>query len=191
MERLLLRNARYLAQDYLKQQIMKGECVCDATAGNGGDTQLLCELVGDTGTVYAFDIQREALDHTKERLSSLGLEKRAVLFECGHERMREYIFEPLQAVVFNLGWLPGGDHGITTRTGTTLAAFEAAAQLLAPGGLLSVCVYPGHEEGKKELEACEKWFSGLPVRYWTVLQHRFLNAAEYTPQLFLAQKNPL
>ena len=67
--------------------------------------------------------------------------------------MREHVHEAPQAVVFNLGWLPGAAHAVTTRTETTLAAVTAAAELVAPGGIVTVCIYPGHEEGQRELAA--------------------------------------
>ena len=37
-----------------------------------------------------------------------------------------------------------------------VAAVEAACGLLLPGGMVSVCVYPGHEEGTRELRALEE-----------------------------------
>ena len=54
----------------------------------------------------------------------------------------------VDAIVFNLGWLPGAQHAVTTREDTTLAAVAQAVGLLAPGGVLTICIYPGHEEGR-------------------------------------------
>ena len=42
----LLRSARYLAQDALRQSLQPGAHVVDATMGNGHDTCFLAELVG-------------------------------------------------------------------------------------------------------------------------------------------------
>lgn len=50
-------------------------------------------------------------------------------------------------VAFNLGYLPGGDKGIITRSETTLLALEAAKRILMPGGLISLVVYVGHPGG--------------------------------------------
>ena len=188
-ERYVLRNARHLAADYMMRTIRQGDAVVDATMGNGKDTLFLCELVGETGHVYAFDVQRKAVERTRERVKEAGFEARTTLLLAGHETMDEHIKEPVQAVMFNLGWLPGAEHIVTTQTETTLRAVQAALDLIAPGGIVTVCVYPGHEEGTRELEALKKYVSGLSVRMYNVLYHCFVNASSQTPQLFLIRKN--
>lgn len=50
-------------------------------------------------------------------------------------------------IAFNLGYLPGGDKGMITRSETTLLALEAAKRILMPGGLISLVVYVGHPGG--------------------------------------------
>lgn len=188
-ERFVLRNARHLAADYMIRSIREGDRVIDATMGNGKDTLFLCELVGETGHVYAFDVQAEAVERTKERVKEAGYDGRATLLLAGHETMAEHVKEPVQAVIFNLGWLPGAEHIVTTKTETTLAAVRAACNLIAPGGIVTVCVYPGHEEGTRELSALLEYAASLDVRRFNVAHHRFLNASLQTPQLILIQKN--
>lgn len=188
-DRFVLRNARHLAADYMIRTIRSGDVVVDATMGNGKDTLFLCELVGANGHVYAFDVQPEAVERTRERVKEAGFEPRTTLLLAGHETMAEHIREPVQAVMFNLGWLPGAEHIVTTRTETTLKAVGAALELIAPGGIVTVCVYPGHEEGMRELEALKEYVSGLNVRTFNALYHGFVNASSQTPQLFLIQKN--
>jgi hypothetical protein len=51
-------------------------------------------------------------------------------------------------VAFNLGYLPGGDKEIITRSETTLLALEAAKRILIQGGLISIVVYVGHPGGR-------------------------------------------
>ena len=188
-ERFVLRNARHLAADYMIRSIREGDSVIDATMGNGKDTLFLCELVGETGHVYAFDVQEEAVERTKERVKEAGYDGRATPLLAGHETMAEHVKEPVQAVMFNLGWLPGAEHIVTTKTETTLAAVRAACNLIAPGGIVTVCVYPGHEEGTRELSALLEYAALLDVRRFNVAHHRFLNASLQTPQLILIQKN--
>ena len=188
-ERFVLRNARHLAADYMIRTIREGDTVVDATMGNGKDTLSLCELVGENGHVYAFDVQAEAVERTRERVKEAGFDQRSTLLLAGHETMADHIKEPVQAVMFNLGWLPGAEHIVTTRTETTLSAVSAALELIVPGGIVTVCVYPGHEEGARELEALEKYVSGLSVRTFNVLYHSFVNASSQTPRLFLIQRN--
>ena len=188
-ERYVLRNARHLAADYMIRTIREGDTVVDATMGNGKDTLFLCSLVGETGHVHAFDVQREAVERTRERVREAGFEPRATLLLAGHETMAEHVKGPVQAVMFNLGWLPGAEHVVTTKTDTTLKAVSAALELIAPGGIVTICVYPGHEEGTRELEALKAYAAGLSVRTFNVLYHSFANASSQTPRLFLIQRN--
>ena len=174
-------SARLWAQEALCRAVRPGARCVDATLGNGHDCARLCELVGEEGVVYGFDIQPEAVERTRARLEQRGLLSRARLFCAGHETMARLVPGALDAVVFNLGWLPGAPHGITTRADTTLAAVAQAVELLAPGGLLSVCVYPGHEEGRREREALFAWAAALPTCF-DVLLCRYLNRPNDPPE---------
>ena len=188
-EPFVLRNARHLAADYMARIIRPGDSVVDATMGNGKDTLFLAELVGESGHVYAFDVQQEAVARTRERVEEAGFEGRTTLILAGHETMAQHVPQGVSAVMFNLGWLPGAQHIVTTKTETTLVAVEAALSLIAPGGVVTVCIYPGHEEGTRELHALLDYAGRLSVRTYNVLHHHFLNAAQGTPQLILIQKN--
>jgi len=95
---------------------------------------------------------------------------------------------PVQAVVFNLGWLPGGDHSITTRWETTERAVQAALELLKPGGVLVICAYPGHAEGDRERQELTGFLGRLNNRVYNVLRQQFLNAGAGAPECFVVQK---
>gem|GEM_PF-31174 len=183
-----LRSARYLARDILQRTLREGDTAVDATMGNGHDTLFLCGLVGSGGRVYAFDIQAAAAEATRARLAEAGMLDRARLYCTGHEHMAETVRGPVRAVVFNLGWLPGGDHAVTTRVTTTLQAAEQGLGLLSPGGVLTLCAYPGHPEGEREKEALERFFSALPPQKFNVLRHDFLNAGPGAPLCYAIQK---
>ena len=60
----VLRSARWIAADVLHQAVQSGDTVIDATLGNGHDTVMLAELVGEGGHVIGFDIQPDAVDRT-------------------------------------------------------------------------------------------------------------------------------
>ena len=62
----------------------------------------------------------------------------------------------IQAITFNLGYLPKGDKSITTEPATTLAALRSAYDWLARAGVLSILCYRGHPGGKAEEEAVRK-----------------------------------
>lgn len=183
-----LKSARFLARDVLTRALRPGDTAVDATMGNGHDTLLLCQLVGPEGRVYAFDIQEQAVSSTERLLRENGADGRAVLIHAGHERIADYVKEPVHAAVFNLGWLPGGDHSVTTRTGTTLQAVGAALQLLAPGGVATICAYPGHLEGDRERTALKEYVRALSNREYNVLHQQFLNAGPGAPEYFIIQK---
>lgn len=186
----LLRSARYIAADALRQVVQPGDTVVDATLGNGHDTVLLAELVGETGRVIGFDIQPEAVACTEAALREAGLLDRCALHAVGHEHMAAYVHEPVRAVAFNLGWLPGGDKRVTTHWPTTREALTAALALLTPGGVCAVCAYPGHAAGDEERRALIDWLAALRPQAFTALRHCFLNAGPGAPECFIIQKNP-
>ena len=183
-----LKSARYLAREVIGQAVLPGDAAVDATMGNGHDTLMLCEAVGPAGKVYAFDVQEQALAETEKRLKEHGMDGRAVLIRAGHEHMAEYVKEPVRAVMFNLGWLPGGDHDVTTRWETTRQAVESALNLLLPMGVLVICAYPGHAEGEREKRELTAFLSSLSNREYNVLRQQFLNAGPGAPECFVIQK---
>ena len=183
-----LKSARYLAREVILRAVEPGDTVVDATMGNGHDTQMLCETVGPEGRVFAFDVQAQAVEETRKRLREQGLDSRAELILSGHEHMAEYVKGPVKAVMFNLGWLPGGDHEVTTRWETTRTAVESALDLLAPMGVLVICAYPGHAEGEREKQELTAFLGGLDNRRYNVLHQRFLNAGPGAPECFVIQK---
>lgn len=176
-----------LAHYFLRERLKAGDQVVDATCGNGQDTLLLAELVGSDGQVWAFDLQAEALARTGERLAAAGLQERVQLIHSGHERMAEFVSTALQAVVFNLGYLPAGDKSVMTAAATTIVALEQAAKLLKSGGFLLVAVYTGHDEGA-EWQAVQQWAVGLHPHSFNVWQMRQLNRGETAPFLVVAER---
>ena len=183
-----MKSARFLARDALCRAVQPGSTVADATMGNGHDTLFLAEQVGPDGHVYAFDIQESAVESTRKLLESHEVSDRVTLFCRSHADLAEVVPPGLSAVVFNLGWLPGGDHGITTRCTSTEKAVLGALELLKSGGIVTVCAYPGHDEGRRELEMLAGLLSGLSNREYNVLRQSFLNAGPGAPECFIVQK---
>lgn len=144
------------AHDLVATFVKEGDHVIDATVGNGHDARFLAALVGPSGRVDGFDLQPEAIDATRRILADMP---QVVLHCLGHEHLARIVSGPVTAVMFNLGYLPSGDKTVITRPETTLAALEASWDLLKPGGVLSVVVYPGHAGGLEESIAVESWFS--------------------------------
>ncbi len=173
----------------LKEKVRPGDRVADATCGNGHDTLFLARLVGPTGRVWAFDVQQQALAATRQRLTAEGLLDRVEMVHAGHESIVAVVPEQLRAVVFNLGYLPGGDKSFITLSGTTVAALEGAADLLVPGGILVIVAYTGHPGGLEEAQAVEEWASALPRKQWRVWRCSSLNSHLDAPYLVLVEKH--
>lgn len=184
----VLRSARWIAADVLHQVVQSGDTVIDATLGNGHDTVMLAELVGEAGHVIGFDIQADAVERTRQRLTEAGLIDRCELYAEGHQHICERVHAPVKAAVFNLGWLPGGDKSVTTLWETTKTAVSSALSLLVPGGVCTICAYPGHEEGDRERFALMDFLAALRPQEYNVLHHRFLNAGPGAPECFVIQK---
>lgn len=184
-----LKSARHWAEELLRQAVRDGSKVIDATLGNGYDTEWLCGIVGDEGHVYGFDIQKKAVERTVERLEKAGIGHRASLYCTGHQNVKEYVKEEVDAAVFNLGWLPGSDRSVRTMRETTMQAVEGCLELLKEGGLLTICAYPGHDEGREELKALIDWASALDSRKYDAMIRRYLNQPNDPPVLFAIKKN--
>lgn len=183
-----LRSARWLAHEILTSVVNPGDRVIDATAGNGHDTLFLARLTGSDGHVTAFDIQPDAIEHSRILLRDNGMENIVSLICDGHQNMDRYVTEPVRAVMFNLGWLPGGDKSVTTHWETTRAAIEKALGLLEPMGVCTVCAYPGHEEGNREKNELGIFLSGLRPQEFNVLRQTFINAGPGSPECFVIQR---
>ncbi len=149
---------------FVRTHLQAGDIAIDATAGNGHDTCFLAERVGPDGLVFAFDIQRAALNATRARLATRGMEGRARLILADHACLADHLPGPLHsrlgAVLFNLGYLPGGDHALTTRPHTTLAAIAAARAILPPRGVIAITGYRGHAGGEAECRAIDQALQG-------------------------------
>jgi SAM-dependent methyltransferase len=186
----LLRGPVPLSHLLLQRFVHPGDRVVDATCGNGHDTLLLAELVGPRGRVWAFDIQQEALDATAARLVEAGGFDTVGLLHCGHEHMAERCPGPVKAVVFNLGYLPGGDRTVVTRPESTRAGLEQSLEILEPGGIVLTTLYPGHEGGEQERIVLEARLAQLPPAGFHVWRMGQINVPTTAPYVILIQKVP-
>ena len=152
-----------LLHTILRGEIHEGDLAIDATAGNGHDTLFLAQEVGETGKVIAFDIQPAAIEATRKRLEDGGQIDRVSLHQKSHCDIAAHASTgSVKVIIFNLGYLPGADHSLATKTPHTLEALSASIPLLKHGGILAAICYPGHLEGAEESEAVETFFHSLP-----------------------------
>ena len=178
---MLLKNSLIISHELVSKVVQPGDIVVDATMGNGNDTLFLANLVGDTGKVFAFDVQQLALDNTKKRLMDAGLLERAELILDGHQNIGKYVPTGIRAVMFNLGYLPKGDHNIGTKAETTIAAIENSMELLCKEGIVMLVIYYGGDSGFEEKDAVLEYFKTLDCKKYSVLVHDFVNQVNCPP----------
>ena len=176
------------AKELLSSTVSEGDIAIDGTAGNGHDTLFLAELVGDTGQVFAFDVQAQAIQATTERIAQANLSSRVTLIHDGHEHVGRYVQEEVAGAIFNLGYLPGSDHEIVTKGSSTIEAISSLLDLLKVGGLIVLVVYHGHEGGKEEKDELLSFVRQLPQSYVHVLCNQFLNQANDPPFIIALEK---
>lgn len=186
----MLKKPLRFSHEVLKDTIITGDQVVDATVGNGNDTVLLAQLVGPYGKVYGFDIQKEAIEATQNKLILTSQSPQVELIEDGHENIDKYLGneEIISAITFNLGYLPKGDKAITTKPKTTITAIKKSLQYLRKQGIVSIMVYSRHEGGEEEKEAIESFVSQLPQDEYNVLSYKFINQINHPPYLYVIEK---
>ncbi|OWK46742.1 tRNA (mnm(5)s(2)U34)-methyltransferase [Fimbriiglobus ruber] len=177
-----------LAQEAVRGAVRAGNCAIDATAGNGHDTVFLARMVGPAGVVFAVDIQASALSQTASRLSAEGIGN-VTLLQCDHADLVTVIpaayHGRVGAVMFNLGYLPGGGRAFVTKPESTARALRAAITLLRPGGVVTVIAYVGHPGGPNEIAAVESVLKVLEAGY-EVNETRA--QSETAPRLYVIKK---
>lgn len=183
----IVKNNMEINKSLLNKLISNGDVVLDCTVGNGHDTVRLADLVGDEGRVYGFDIQEEALKRAEERLISENLIDRVTLIKDGHENVDKHVTEEVNLAIYNLGYLPGGNKGLTTRKETTIESIEKVLKLLKPGGIISLMVYIGHDKGF-EANGVYEYIKNLDQKKYSVLQFDFINQVNNPPKLYFIEK---
>lgn len=181
-----------LAHHVIRDAVPPGSLVVDATVGNGHDTLVLAERVGDDGLVVGFDVQLTALEATRQRLKAAGMLHRVRLIREGHEHVHQILRvirgRQLHAAMYNLGYLPGSDMKVLTKPQTTVASLQDVTRILAPGGVVTVVVYRGHKGGREESEAVLEWCRSLAPENFLVFEYRTVNRPHVSPHLLMITK---
>lgn len=170
-----------LAHKIWDEYLTKDSVAVDATLGTGRDALYLAERAA---RVYGFDIQKEALEQSRELLRDF---RNVEFIQDSHDRMKEYVQEA-DIIVFNLGYLPRGDQTITTRGETTLEAIRASLDIIRVNGLISIAMYTGHEEGKRESRMVLDYCGSLDPERFHVLRVNLINQKKDPPELVLITK---
>ncbi|MBB6445774.1 tRNA (mnm(5)s(2)U34)-methyltransferase [Bacillus benzoevorans] len=180
------------AKTLLAKAIKPGDAVVDGTLGNGHDAELLCELVGDSGQVFGFDIQETALRNSLKRIEKRDFTDRVTFYQRGHEHIKESIppqyHGKITAAIFNLGYLPGGDKTLVTQPETTISAIEQLLSIMAPEGMIVLVIYHGHPEGAVERDILLQYAGSIDQKKAHVLQYRFINQINNPPFIMAIEK---
>ena len=159
-------------QNKVLEHIFPSSTAVDCTTGNGHDTLFLSK---HANLVHGFDVQKEALAHAKALLDTQGL-KNVTLHHLSHTQLDKIPMTNVDIIMFNFGWLPGSsDKTLTTKKKTSLEALEKACHLITPGGLVTLALYPGHEEGALEARAIEAYASTLDKHTYQAVSYKPLN----------------
>lgn len=186
---MILSNSLAISHELIRKVVQKGDIVVDATMGNGNDTLLLAGLVGDKGRVYSFDIQECALANTSNKLKEAGVSDFVELIKDGHQNIDRYTPKGIRAVMFNLGYLPKGNHSIGTKADTTIEALKKSMELLMVGGIIMMVIYYGGDSGFDEKEAVLEYAKTINCRKYTVLVSDFVNQINCPPIAVCIEKN--
>src|SRR5690625_199429 len=185
----MLKRVIPFAHQLIQEVVRPGESVIDATCGNGHDTVMLSKATGETGKVYAFDVQSKAIEKTKERLATASLNN-VQLIHDGHENVSNYLQEREQVAgaIFNLGYLPGSDKTVITKPTQTIEAIDQIVERLKEGGRIVCVVYYGHPGGEEEKDALFDHFRQFDQKEFDCLQYGFINQENKPPFVLALEK---
>lgn len=187
-ERLMYQVTEW-CRHFMELQIRPGDICIDATMGNGYDTEFLCTLAGEEGQVLAFDIQKTAIERTRKRLQEANVPDNYRLILASHSHMERYAEQDsVSCIVFNFGYLPGGDHALATKPSTSITAVEQGLALLKKGGLISLCIYSGGDTGFEERDAFLSYLKELDSRKYLVILSTYYNRPNHPPIPVLIRK---
>ncbi|WP_432734441.1 class I SAM-dependent methyltransferase [Maridesulfovibrio sp. FT414] len=189
---MIASNILSFAKCILSEVLEPGCIAVDATTGNGYDTVFLSRQVGINGHVFGFDIQEDAISQTEDRLDEECVPVNWTLFNTGHENMLRFIPEEfhgkVNVVMFNLGFLPGSDKSVITKSETTLEAIKASLSILNRGGMLSIAIYAGHPGGDEEDAAVRGFCTSLDYHSFRVIQSEMVNKPGFPIRMIFVSK---
>lgn len=187
MDRIITNAVKYVKK-VIEERIKPNAICIDATMGNGYDTSFMRSFLSEGGYIYAFDIQNQALEATQKRLEASKQFSKVQLIQSGHEDIDKFVKEPVDLVVYNLGYLPKGDKEITTTYDKSLVSLKKAMKLIKKNGLIIMTVYPGHQAGKVELEEISKYLKSINQKHYGVMRVDFYNYINNPPVVFLIER---
>jgi len=185
---MVISNALGLSKEYMDKKMENALVVVDATMGNGFDTLYLRSKLDEKAFLYAFDIQKTAIENTKKRLIENKIYSNIKLINDSHVEFKKYIDKKVDLIVYNLGYLPKGDKNITTLSESTLESIKNGMDILNYEGLIIITIYPGHIEGEKELNVISKFLKSVDQKNFEIMKMEFYNHINNPPVLYIIER---
>ncbi len=182
---MIFNNPSDICDYYINQVLQEGDCAVDATAGNGYDTLKLSNAVGGIGKVYAFDIQQQAIDSARSQAYRYN---NVEFILDSHCNMDQYVSSQVKLMIFNLGYLPGGNHNICTKSHTTIQALTKAVELISPSGVIITVIYSGGDTGFDERKSVLDFMSNINYKHFNTLFFNYINRPNNPPSVCVIQR---
>jgi hypothetical protein len=183
----VIRNAVEFVHYLLQEKVSQADYLVDGTCGNGQDTKYLLSHAKATARILAMDIQQSAIDRTRQRVNDTDCSTQVKVVKDSHENIDQY-FHVVDVALFNLGYLPGGDHQLTTTAQSTIIALQRLLPLLRTGGIVGLVAYPGHPSGFLETKELDDFSIKLSQQQYHVGCFKLLNQVNQPPILYLIEK---
>jgi predicted methyltransferase len=163
-----------------------GDTVVDATLGNGHDALFIASIIGSEGKVVGFDIQKEAVIKSSKKMEEAGFTN-YIFYNESHDKIDEYV-DQARAIIYNLGYLPGGSKEVTTKSDTTLDSIKKSLKILKKPGMISIMFYTGHPGGTEEKDTVLSYVKELDKKEFDVLEFKHINGIKTAPFLLIIYK---
>lgn len=168
--------SHYIIKDFVENK----KVAIDGTLGNGYDTDFLSSLFSK---VYSFDIQEEACKNYENKNK-----ENVRIINDSHHLFNIYVKEKVDCIMYNLGFLPGGNKEITTLHETSIESIKLGLDILNSGGIMTICIYRGHDEGKIEETCILDYLKTLPKSKFGVMIQSYLNRQDISPILVVIER---
>lgn len=163
----------------------------DATLGNGLDSYFILNNNKFKGRLLSFDIQARAILNSCERINQLHtIPASYQLIHASHDTLLNYldVDDQIHGAIFNLGYLPGGNHQITTRSQSTLNALQQIMSKLVRKGRVLIVIYSGHPEGQVEKEQLLNYLKTIDQQAYHIYHYHALNQKNNPPELLAIER---
>ena len=127
-------------------------------------------------------IDEHTISYVEKRLEEAGVPQNYRLILDSHSHMKQYAdANSVNCIVFNFGYLPGGDHNLATKASDSIIAIEQGLHLLKKGGFLSLCIYSGGDSGFEERDAILSYLKELNHKKYLVILSSYYNRPKNPP----------